>query len=266
MNVRGVQLDGAWKPEEKHALEVALRPIPDAWLEHNEYLRVFVRSGTLQNAPANAPGHSMYDHGARSIVLFDKGVYHDGKIDPEQFRRSVYHELAHSLLRQNPALLERWRSATAGDRFVDQYAKSGPDEDFCDTFSEALLKPNATGDLAPRKAHFIAELLADAAGGKEKTAMFFDGFADELLKTAMPQLGPLAKKIGGIAAVGGAGALAGHHFGKKTGERQGVQEGAAMTGDIAQRAYRVGVQRGAAAMRNAMIDISKPGGKGHGER
>lgn len=90
---------------------------------------------------------------------------------------------------------------------------------------------------------------------------FIEAFADELTKVAAPhlpeglmqRLGKRAPALARMTAVGGGAAALGHAFGKRTGERQGIEEGTVMTGDVAERAYRVGVQRGALAMRDAMM-------------
>lgn len=90
---------------------------------------------------------------------------------------------------------------------------------------------------------------------------FIEAFADELTKMAAPHLPEglmqrLTKRAPSLArmtAVGGGAAALGHVLGKRTGERQGIEEGTVMTGDVAQRAYRMGVERGAVAMRDAMM-------------
>jgi len=93
---------------------------------------------------------------------------------------------------------------------------------------------------------------------------FFDSFVDELQKTAArTPAGALhrlrAKLPGalGLTAVAGGGAAVGHALGRKKGERQGIEEGAAAAGDVAARAYRTGLQRGALAMREALIHGSE---------
>ena len=265
-SVRGIPLGGAWTPAEKSELDAALSVLPPAWLEDNPCLRSFVRRDVLRDAPAGAPGHSMYDDGARAIVLFDKGLYKGDRLDPTQLRRSVYHELAHALLRRHRGLLSLWERAGSGDGFVDAYARTALDEDFCDTFSEYLIAPDATRRVAPKKAHFMKRLLAGERASEEKTAMaFIEAFADELTKAAasegmLHRLGGRLPAIARMAAVGGGAAAVGHAVGKRSGEREGIEEGTSLTGDVAQRAYRAGVQRGALAMRDAMMDAgrSKP--------
>jgi hypothetical protein len=84
---------------------------------------------------------------------------------------------------------------------------------------------------------------------------FLEAFADELVKTAAAPEGVLhglVRRLPGLAAVGGGGAAVGYTLGRRKGERQGIQEGVAATGDVAQRAYRAGLQRGAEAMREAV--------------
>jgi hypothetical protein len=87
---------------------------------------------------------------------------------------------------------------------------------------------------------------------------FIEAFQDELTKTAgkegaLRRLGGKLPALAGMAAVGGGGAAVGHALGKRKGESEGLQEGTALTGDVAQRAFREGVQRGASAMRDAML-------------
>jgi hypothetical protein len=83
---------------------------------------------------------------------------------------------------------------------------------------------------------------------------FLDAFADEILKTAgaAGALRGIGRRLPGLAAVGGGGAAVGYALGKRKGERQGLDEGAAVTGDVAERAYRAGVERGA-SLREALM-------------
>ena len=87
---------------------------------------------------------------------------------------------------------------------------------------------------------------------------FIEGFADELVKTAAAEgaLRGIARRLprfAGLAAVGGGGAALGHALGQRKGEQRGIAEGASLADDVAQRAYRAGVERGASAMRDAML-------------
>jgi hypothetical protein len=87
---------------------------------------------------------------------------------------------------------------------------------------------------------------------------FIAAFADELTKaaggeSALRRLGGRLPALAGLAAVGSGGAVVGHALGKRKGEREGLREGSAFTGDVAQRAFREGVERGALAMRAAMM-------------
>lgn len=160
MNVRGLELDGGWTAEEVRELHRILAPLPESFVEDNQNLQTIIRRPVLQDAPPNAPGHSKYEPDQAAIVVFDKGVYHDGQIDPEQFRRSVYHELAHSILKGRPELLEEWKVRTRGDGFVDDYAKTSPEEDFCDTFSEYFID-RRTRNAVPRKAEFMRDMITN---------------------------------------------------------------------------------------------------------
>jgi len=231
--VRGIALVGGWTPEEKKVIPEILGPMPDAWLKDNPFISRIIRKPTLLNAPKTAPGHSKYEPQNRSIVVFDKGVYHDGKIDLEQFRRSVCHELAHAILELHPKLLSKWTIATKNDDYVDDYAKTSPEEDFADTFSEFFIDPKKTRSVVPRKANFVQKLLSLSRGGEEKIAMFnIASFADELTKTAISGSAlkdmlskavrsPATKGVGLAGAGAGGGAIVGHEMGEGTGLKQG---------------------------------------------
>jgi hypothetical protein len=90
---------------------------------------------------------------------------------------------------------------------------------------------------------------------------FLEAFVDELTKTArkesvLRRLGGRLPALAGMAAVGGGGAALGHALGK----RKGIEEGTALTRDVAQRAYRAGVagvEGGARAMRDAMLGAAR---------
>ena len=232
MKVRGLSLVGTWTAEEVAELESALSAIPAAWVEKNDHLHNLVRSEVLRDATPDAPGHSMYDSKSSSIVLFDRGVYHGDQLDKKQFRRSLYHELAHTLL-EDESLLTRWCSDTKGDGFVDEYAKTDPREDFADSFSEFFINHRAMKQVAPIKVAFIADLIESAGQQREKIAMSLvdiyeqisahdteylekaatekvaaeerdaagrimaRGFADELQKIANPQAQSLLSKLRG---------------------------------------------------------------------
>jgi hypothetical protein len=95
---------------------------------------------------------------------------------------------------------------------------------------------------------------------------FLEGFADELMKTAaaegaLPGIARRLPRFAGLAAVGGGAAALGHALGKRKGEQQGIEEGASVADDVAQRAYRAGVERGASAMREAMLQAGGDGNK-----
>jgi len=253
MDVRGLLLDGAWSPRETRLLETMLSPLPRAWLEENPCLLMLVRRPVLREAPPEAPGHSKYDAGQAAIVVYDKGVYHDGRLDPEQFRRSVYHELGHAIIECDKALLQRWTTETAGDKFVDEYAKTSPAEDFCDTFSEFLIYPQKTQQVVPRKWHFLYNLMQRP---QEKIAMnFLPAFANELTKVAASSgamhglMGLVGRAMHSKAAkglaVGGVGALAGGALGLAGGKRAGYSQGTNDVTDVAQKALQIGRQQGA---------------------
>ena len=162
MNIRGIELEGNWSGNETRELEKILAPLPKHFVEENPNFKTIIRRPVLLDAPPEAPGHSKYEPAQGAIVVFDKGVYHGERIDPEQFRRSVYHELAHSLLHDRPHILTEWEAATRGDGFVDDYAKSSPSEDFADTFSECFIHDGKTSKAVPVKAAFIRRMITQS--------------------------------------------------------------------------------------------------------
>jgi hypothetical protein len=273
MRLRTIILGGDWKPAEVRELTKILAPLPAAWLERNPHCRSIIRRSVLTDAPPEAPGHSKYEPADGAIVVFDKGVYHGGEIDPEQFRRSVYHELAHSIVRGDPDLLRKWTASTKGDGFIDDYAKTGPEEDFCDTFSEFFIHNDETDKHVPRKAQFIRRLLAQAS--REKVAMsFLEGFSNELVKTARPSMKSLLSMIGrgarggassgmqgagrigmgkGLLMAGGAGA-GGAAIGAGRGKKKGYAEGTDDVMDVAQRARVIGRREGVMAYHRALME------------
>jgi hypothetical protein len=93
---------------------------------------------------------------------------------------------------------------------------------------------------------------------------FIEAFIDELTKTGAAEsvIRQLGEKLPGFAraaAVGVPAGMVGHALGKRKGEREGIEEGTTLTGDVAKKAYRAGVQRGAEAMRDAMVQASQGG-------
>jgi hypothetical protein len=248
--------------------------MPSAWVEQNPHIKSIIRRSVLRNAPPEAPGHSKYEPAFAAIVVFDKGVYHDGQIDPEQFRRTVYHELGHAILRDNPDLIKRWGAQTRGDGYVDEYAKTSPEEDFCDTFSEFFIHRGKTHKVVPIKARFMQDLLNGAQG--EKVAMhFINGFGDELIKMAKPGAGRLARMLRrgaksgarraasgrvpgkmsvgkGLALAGGAG-IVGAEAGRRKGRKKGYQKGTGDVMNVAQKARMIGRREGVLAYHRALM-------------
>lgn len=234
MIFREIEIRGNWKPVELKTLKEIFTPLPRAWVENNPSFRAIQRDAILRNAPPEAPGHSKYEPRLGLIVVYDKGVYHGGKLDREQFCRSVYHELAHSIIRSNPELLKSWTNETSKDGFVDEYAKTSPEEDFADTFSEYFIHNRAARKAVPIKTNFLQKLLNRS---EEKIAMdFMNAFTDELQKTAGLADGGLAKILSlagrtgkskpGLAIMGlGAGGAIGGGLGHEKGEESGFEEG-----------------------------------------
>ena len=159
MNVRGIELEGSWSGPEVTELKKMFELLPKHFVEENAHFKVLDRQPVLLDAPPTAPGHSKYEPSRGAIVVYDKGVYDGARIDHEQFRRSVYHELAHSLVQGNDAILPEWEASTKGDGFVDEYAKTSPEEDFADTFSECLIHGEQARRVVPRKAGFIRKMI-----------------------------------------------------------------------------------------------------------
>jgi len=262
MNVRGIDLRGHWTPDELAAVRRTLDPIPAPWLEKNPNILSIIRQDALQGAPPSAPGHSKYDPARRAIVVFDKGVYHAGsrRIDEEQFKRSVLHELAHTLLLRFPEWTKHWGSETKNDGFVDEYAKTNLHEDFADTFSEFFIQPGKTERKAPQKYAFINDRLMQAR--RDKVAMVnLNSFSDEVFEKVarfgLPSglLGKAGKMPRGMKLLGLGGVGAGTYaHGQSKGRKRGMAEGTQATNMVAQRAYKVGVMRGAVAMRSHILE------------
>jgi hypothetical protein len=271
MNVRGINLLGKWSAAEVAHVRKFLAPMPESWIEENPNLQSIIRRPAITNAPPKAPGHSKYEPVLGAIVVFDKGVYHGGEIDPRQFKRSVCHELAHAIIRSNPGLLKRWSSETRGDGFVDEYAKTNPEEDFCDTFSEFFIHNKKTHDVVPKKADFIKVLLDES--GREKIAMhFLDGFADEITKMAgisglskiirgsrnaasrgaaarVPGKMSVAKGLG----LAGVGTTTGAVVGSRKGKDSGYEAGTSDVMGVAQKARMLGRREGVLAYHQALM-------------
>lgn len=281
MRLRGIELRGEWTDAEIQHLAKIFKDLPDGLVEANPNFKAVERRPVLLNAPPEAPGHSKYEPLTGTIVVFDKGVYDGEQIDPEQFRRSVCHELAHSIIRSNPSeFLQLWSSSTHGDGFVDEYAKTSPEEDFCDTFSEYLIDPRRTAEAVPKKASFVRRLLASSSR-QEKVAMhFMRGFSDELLKTAGPGPGRLARfflRRGGHAAEGMGGLSIGKRLaigggaagaagaagviGAKMGKKKGYEQGTAEEMEVAQAARALGRREGVIAYHNALQNRLREGGE-----
>lgn len=269
MRLRSLTLAGDWRPREVEELVRILSPMPQAWIEKNPHCRAIIRRDVLRDGPPEAPGHSKYEPSIGAIVVFDKGVYHGDEIDPEQFRRSVYHELAHSIVRGSPGLLHQWHAATNDSGYVDDYAKTGPEEDFADTFSEFFIHNGETAKRVPAKAQFIHRLLNQAS--REKVAMsFLNGFSTEIVKTARPSIKALLSAItrrgaetgaGGIGRLGlgkgllmagGAGA-GGAILGSRKGREKGYEEGTDDVMDVAKRARMIGRREGVMAYHRALM-------------
>ena len=266
MKVRGLDLMGKWSPDEVRHIHRILRPMPEEWLEGNPNCQSIIRRSVLKGAPPEAPGHSKYEPTLGAIVVFDKGVYHGEEIDPEQFKRSVCHELGHTIIRSKPGLLKRWAARTRGDGFVDEYAKTSPEEDFCDTFSEFFIHNGKTHKVVPKKAAFIKMLLDSS--GREKTAMhFLNGFSDEMTKIARGGIGRLAKGLSrgssprtpgkmsvgkGMALAGGTG-LVGAEAGRRKGKSKGYESGTSDVMSVAQKARMMGRREGVLAYHRALM-------------
>lgn len=285
MNIRGVPVFG-WNSLELGLLERALSPIPDKWLKHNRLLSGIAREPELLNAPPDAPGNSKYNRDNGSIVVFDKGVYDDRGFNWNQFRRSIYHELAHTLIDNDPTLIQRWLQETDGDDFVDEYAKTSPDEDFADSFSEFLIHQDKMKELVPRKWEFIDSMTRSERMEKEAMTNFMNGFVDEMSKTAglkslVARLGSKGAKgakgaasaagrsskprvpgkvgIGKALLLAGGGTAAGATVAGKKGKKKGYEEGTSDVMSVAERARSIGRREGVMAYHNALLARQKGG-------
>lgn len=225
-------------------------------------LRSIVLASRPASMPKDAPGHSMYSPEKRQIVLFKEGVYDGKQLEKEQIRRSVLHEIAHHILEADASTLPRWTKDTNGEKYVDEYAKTSPDEDFADTFSEFFIHSKETRSLAPRKFQFIDEL---AQPPREKTAMVnLISFTDEIVKLASTKsqiakrlLGKAVKSRGvqaGALAVGGAtaGGAVGHEMGEDEGFEEGLGKGRKNVRQVAVRARDIGRREGAVMYHRAL--------------
>jgi hypothetical protein len=152
--------------------------------------------------------------------------------------------------------IDDWVKETSGDGFVDDYARTSPTEDFADTFSEFFLNPDRAQGVAAKKVAFIRDRLADMRR-EEKTAMAnLYSFDDELFKIGAPMgfLSRLSKMPRGLKIGLGGGAAAGlYTHGKGKGLKEGRIEGTKYTRVVAERAYKMGVVRGAKAMHQHIL-------------
>lgn len=269
MKFREIELTGDWKPAELQELRKVFSPLPRAWVENNSSFRTLGREDVLRDGPPEAPGHSKYEPQLGAIVVYDKGVYHDGKLDSEQFHRSIYHELAHAIIRSNPGLLKAWHASTRDDGFVDEYAKTSPEEDFADTFSEYFIHNRAAKKVVPRKTAFLRNLLAEA---EEKVAMdFMNAFSDELTKTAgagggLKKILNMASRFGksglGKATMGAtAGGATAGTIGFKKGDEAGFEEGTKGVRRVAMQQRMIGRREGGMAMYNYISQRAKQQGQ-----
>lgn len=275
MNVRGLTIAGKWTDFEAKKLEEALAPMPREWIELNPRLRAVHREASDASAPPDAPGHAKYDKGNASIVVFDKGVYDGDRFDWNQFRRSIYHEIAHTLIDNDPSLIQRWIHQTSNDGFVDEYAKTSPEEDVADTFSEFFIHRDKLKKLVPIKFEFINSLLRSKRQmEKESMSNFIHGLSEELTKTA--KVGRILKMLAGRSAgaavrtpgkigvgkamlAAGAGTAGGALIGKKKGKRKGYEEGTSDVMSVAERARAIGRREGVMAYHNALLKQQKGG-------
>lgn len=156
----GVKLIGEWTSQEKAALSAILEQLPEKLVRGNGNLRAIARAPKVQNAPPDAPGHSMYrPNNAKqgkyrgTLVIFDKGVYdRHGKLDAELFGKSVLHELSHSFSVKIPSVFGR-------PPYITEYAAQSNKEDWAESFAEFFLHPEALKSKAPEKSEAIAKFL-----------------------------------------------------------------------------------------------------------
>lgn len=171
-------LKGDWTPEERRIADHTLMKLPPQLTKDNPNLKDIERKKKLENKPAGAPGDSEYKGGR--IVVFDKGVYDGGRLDKDNLRRSILHELAHTVDDEVPHVFAQW-CALSGWRkhngewrhgphatFVDDYAKTSPYEDWADTFMEYVIHPEIVRKKFEGKFRFIERFLGAVSRGEIK--------------------------------------------------------------------------------------------------
>lgn len=171
-------LKGDWTDEEKRVADHTLMKLPKQLTTENPNLKDIERKKKLESKPAGAPGDSQYKGGR--VVVYDKGVYNGGRLDKDNLRRSILHELAHSVDDEVPGVFAQWCALSgwrkSGDgwthsraaKFVDDYAATSPYEDWADTFSEYHLHPEIVRKRYPEKFRFIERFLGAVSRGEIK--------------------------------------------------------------------------------------------------
>lgn len=169
-------LRGEWSDDEERVADQTLLKLPKQLTVDNPNLKSIDRSTARQGG---GPGDSQFKDGR--VVVFDKGVYDSGgKLDPDNLKRSILHELAHSVDDEVPRVFAQWRALSGwrerdgkwshdeGAKFVDDYASTSPYEDWADTFSEFYLHPEIVRKRYPEKFRFIERFVGAVGRGEIK--------------------------------------------------------------------------------------------------
>jgi hypothetical protein len=171
-------LKGDWTDEERRVADQTLMKLPPQLTTGNPNLKDVERKKKLEPKPPGAPGDSEFKGGR--VVVYDKGVYNGGRLDKDNLRRSILHELAHSVDDEVPHVFAQWCAISwwrkvHGEwrhgphaKFVDDYAGTSPYEDWADTFSEYHLHPEIVRKRFPEKFRFIERFLGAVSRGEIK--------------------------------------------------------------------------------------------------
>lgn len=171
-------LKGDWTEEERAVADHTLMKLPKQLTTQNPNLKDIERKKKLEPKPKGVPGDSEYKDGR--VVVFDKGVYNGGHLDEDNLKRSLLHELAHTVDDEVPQVFQEWKALSGwalrgGEwkhspraKFVDDYARTSPFEDWADTFSEYHIHPEIVRRRFPEKFRFIERFLGAVSRGEIK--------------------------------------------------------------------------------------------------
>lgn len=151
-------IKGPWRHNEVKELHKIYSKLPPSIANNNPRVRFIVRAKKLINGPPDAPGHSMYKpSNGGTLVIFDKGIYSDGKLDPILFGKSVLHELSHTVDNKIPNVFGK-------PPYITDYAGRSRKEDWAESFAEFFLHPNTLKQKAPQKYRAIKTFIGERNG------------------------------------------------------------------------------------------------------